>query len=144
MSELTPMQNFENKIKDKLTKDIGDLIPDEALRALIEKATEECFFKDQRIVVGSGFNATTTLKDSVFKEIVKELLAERMDFLVREWIESNKDEMTRQLKDYIEASTEEAMMHCIRTMFFGGFEAMKSDILFKVTDQVNQNINNQY
>ena len=31
------MQSFEEKIKTKLTKDIGDLIPDDALIALIEK-----------------------------------------------------------------------------------------------------------
>ena len=46
-TELTPSQNFEQKIKEKLTKDIGDLMPDELLVSLIERSIEDCFFKDR-------------------------------------------------------------------------------------------------
>lgn len=44
---LTPLQDFEAKLRDKIRTDIGALIPDEALSALVQRAIEEDLFKDR-------------------------------------------------------------------------------------------------
>lgn len=139
MSEkkLTPMQSFEQKIKDKLTKDIGDLIPDEALVNLIEKATESVFFEDQKIINGTGYSISTTYKDSVFKEIVKELLAERMDTAIRSWLNDNRDEMTTKLTSFIETSAQEQIQQALFGTISMHFESMKFGITNDLTNKLN-------
>ena len=137
-NKLTAIQSFEEKIKERLTKDIGDLIPDEALVALIEKATNDCFFEDQVIQEGSGYNARSVNKNSVFKELVKELLAERMDNAIRGWIDDNQERMTRELKVFVETSAEEAVMKGIVSMFQAPFENMKFQIQSEIANKFNQ------
>lgn len=126
-NELTPMQSFEEKIKDKLTKDIGDLIPDDALKVLVEKATQDVFFKDQRIEPKERFSSAT-YKDSVFKEIVKELLAERMDSAIREFINDNREEMSRQLRDFVETSAQQHVLSALFGSVSNHFEFMQNAI----------------
>ncbi len=137
-TNLTATQSFEEKIKERLTKDIGDLIPDEALVAMIEKATEDCFFEDQRKETGTGFNSKTIYEDSVFKKLVKELLAERMDNAIRGWIDDNQELMAKELKSFIETSAEEAVMKGIVSMFHLPFESMKFQIQSEITNKFNQ------
>ena len=135
---LTPMQSFEEKVKERLTKDIGDLIPDEALVAMIERATEDCFFKEQKETTGSGYNTSTNYKNSVFVGLVKQLLAERMDNAIRGWIDDNQELMAKELKSFIETSAEEAVIKGIVSMFQLPFESMKSQIQSEIINKFNQ------
>ena len=135
---LTPMQSFEEKVKERLTKDIGDLIPDEALVAMIERATEDCFFKEQKETTGSGYNTSTNYKNSVFVDLVKQLLTERMDNAIRGWIDDNQELMAKELKSFIETNAEEAVIKGIVSMFQLPFESMKSQIQSEIINKFNQ------
>lgn len=42
--QLTPQQQFEQKIIERLRADIGNLLPDNVLSSLVEKAIENMFF----------------------------------------------------------------------------------------------------
>ena len=137
-NNLTPMQSFEEKVKERLTKDIGDLIPDEALVAMIERATEDCFFKDKKKQSGHGYNSQTVYENSVFKTVVKELLAERMDNAIRGWIDANQELMAKELKTFIESSVEDAVMKGIVSMFQAPFEVMKLHMHREITDKFNK------
>jgi hypothetical protein len=49
MTQLTPMQTFEEKVKARLKETIADMLPDEALAGLVQKAVDEQFFKRRQI-----------------------------------------------------------------------------------------------
>lgn len=138
-TELTPMQNFEAKVKERLIKDIGELMPDEALTALVKKAAEECFFKPQEKIIGEGYNQRKTTIPSVFEEIVKELLTERMDQAINKWLLEHSDLMAKELKSFIECNAEQAVMKGIASMFSQPFEIMQSTIQMNILNNIQNN-----
>ena len=53
---MTPQEQFQNNIKDRLQKDIGDLIPDEVLKGMVEKSIKEMFFTRKMDKAGSDWS----------------------------------------------------------------------------------------
>lgn len=138
-NELTPMQNFETKVKERLIKDIGELIPDEALVELVKKATEDCFFKPQKKVTGTGYNQRETTEPSVFEQTVKALLAERMDKAINLWLSEHSELMAKELKSFVETNAEQAVMKGIASMFTQPFELMQSTIQMNILNNIQNN-----
>lgn len=137
-NNLTPMQSFEQTIKDRLTDDIGRLIPDEALTPLIEKAIEGCFFHDRQETTGTGFQQTTVRKDSVFKEAIKELMAERMDKAIRNWLNDHRDEMTTKLTNFIETESQVVIQRALFGTVASHLDMLKENIKMEFMSALNQ------
>jgi hypothetical protein len=47
------MQTFEEKVKSRLKETIADMLPDEALAALVQRAVDEQFFKPRKTGTGA-------------------------------------------------------------------------------------------
>ena len=117
------MQSFEENIKERLTKDIGTLIPDEALTALIEKAVHNCFFEPQKKQTFSGYSTQTITIPSVFEETVKDLLEENVKTVLRKWINDNEQKVLLHLKTFMESSAEDAFKKAVFGAFNDHFES---------------------
>lgn len=91
-SRLSPQERFEQKVRDKLITDIGDLIPDDVLKAMVEKAMHKAFFEDL-IVTPGGYREQERRKHAAFVDIVKELMNERMKEAIKDWIADNQAEV---------------------------------------------------
>ena len=57
--QLAPMETFMERVKTKLRDDIGALLPDEAVQAMVEKVVSDEFFK-KRMVPKPGRNSWST------------------------------------------------------------------------------------
>lgn len=96
---LTPLQNFEAKLRDKIRDDIGALLPDEALAALVQRAVEEDLFRDRPGTKRDSWGRVEEDVPSPFKQAVRAAVDEAV-----------KAEATRQLvamKDVIETKVRE-------------------------------------
>ena len=137
MTDLTTMQTFEENIKERLTKDIGSLIPDEALTALIEKSIENCFFKPQRKTVGHGYNQRDTSSPSVFEETVAKLLEDKVKECFKTWLDENQEKVFKELSSFINTSSQEALSQTI----FGTFQAHFEGLKFSVQNEISNKLN---
>jgi hypothetical protein len=127
-TELTATQTFENNIKERLVKDIGTLIPDEALTALVNKALEKAFFEPQKGIVGSGYNSRTENKPSVFEQQVKEMIQPLFEAKIKEWCNNNSERIEKELSSFLNSRAEDVFLSAIGSMFSSHFEAMKWNI----------------
>lgn len=115
-TSVTPLQNFEDNIKQRLIKDIGALIPDEALQALVEKAIGEVFFKD-KVEKGQYYNSADIITPSGFKVVVKELMAERVQAAIEAYIAANEDKVLEVLKAALNESAETVVLRSLSQLF---------------------------
>jgi hypothetical protein len=90
---LTPQQTFEENIKNRLRKDIGDLVPPEVLSALIEKAMKEMFFTREKKPEHSGYNAKMIELPSWFDKEIKSLIEPLIKSHLENWLESNRSDI---------------------------------------------------
>lgn len=68
---LTPMQTFEEKVKARLKETIADMLPDEALATLTQRAVDEQFFKER--VTVDQYNRVSSKEPSWFVQEVAKL-----------------------------------------------------------------------
>ncbi len=115
-TEIEKTQTFEEKLKTRIREGIGDLMTDEDLSKLIQKAAHEIFFQER--VVKNGFYDTKTLPP-LLHELVKEQMQGRVDKAIKEYIQSHNAEVLKAI--------ETVMQEGIATAVVKGFSSMTND-----------------
>jgi len=127
-TKLTPMESFQEKVKNKLVSDIGELLPDEALKEMVDKAMQEAFFKPQMVIEGTGYHQKQFSKPSVFEETVKQLIEPLFREEIKLWISENNDVVVEKIHSFLNANVETAMIGAIQSMLSGHFDLLKWNV----------------
>lgn len=106
----TVEDTFKQKITDRLREDIGNLMPDEMLQKLVDKATQEMFFTKQITKKDYG---REEVQPSWFETKVKALLELSISKIVDKYLEDNASKLTSQISETL---TKEAP-HIMASMF---------------------------
>jgi len=126
MSVLTPSQTFEEKMMERMKASMGDLMPDDVLKKLMEKAIDK------------AFNSPTELKDEYGRAIksseswlqtfLRVELESRMQVLAKEWITENKEQVLKLVSDKLDLD--------VATMFASGFTQLFQSSLFNIRNEI--------
>lgn len=135
--ELTPQQSFEEKIRDRMRDDIGDLVPDEVLADLMQKAIQEMFFTRRST---SSYGNKTELP-SWFEAETEKLLSIKARETLHAYMEENKDEIESAIRDFIQDGIGQIFSDVLRT----SLESAGGNIGFNISnifnDQIRKNFN---
>jgi hypothetical protein len=96
-----PMEEFQNKLKEKVRSDIASLLPEEAITELVKKAIEEEFFKRQSINEGSGSWPKWVEKPSLFVQEVIKASEPIMKEEIRKAVEQQRPLLEEGIKQYL-------------------------------------------
>ena len=124
-TDLEPMRDFESKIKERLSKDIADLIPDEALTSLIEKSIDRVFFK-RRVTRTNTWGEAVEDRPSLFEELVGELLEKKFRKIALEYLAANEEKVDEIIDKMVGENWALSFANGIKSVFadsFIGFEA---------------------
>lgn len=102
MSELTPQQQFEEKLKDRIRRDIGELMPDEALSTMVQACVDKVF--NEVVEIKDYYGKVTGYKKNWLQEEILKLLTPRMNELIKEHLEKNKEAISKAVSDEISSS----------------------------------------
>src|SRR5690606_35406705 len=119
----------------RLRKDIGDLIPDEVLTALVNKSINKLFFKEKADTAGYH----TTYKPSFFNTLVKELFEARFRTEIDKYFTENGKKIT----DQIAAELVEQSPKILGIMIVNQFSNVSSDIAHDITSSILNNLRNK-
>jgi len=97
-TNVDPMQTFQEKVVEKLRGDIGEMLPDEALVKLVERAVDEQFFKERTVYVQYG---NDTKKPSWFVEAIGEVATPLIKKTVEQYVADHEDVIKKALEDYL-------------------------------------------
>ena len=114
-TELTPQQSFQSKMEERIRKDIGELMPDDALADIVSKAVEKAFF-EERLVSGGIYNRDTT-EPPWMVSIVKELVETRVESAVKHWIMENEKQVKQMIDTKIDAGIASAAVRAFDSIF---------------------------
>jgi hypothetical protein len=95
---VTPQQAFEDKIKAQLRANIGDLLPDEVLGEMVQKAVKDLFFTRQTRSYGYGDRAEPF---SWFEEEVQRGLRDVMRKSLTSYFDKHGAEIAKLVGDQI-------------------------------------------
>lgn len=137
---LTPQQQFEEGIKDRIRKDIGDLIPDSVLAQLTEKAIQETFFTKRVIKREYG---REDIKPSWFEETVKSLLEGTMRRHVDDYMEKNGDTLAKVVATTITENGPQLLGELLVSLINRTQYNAEQSLNFKIQDQINNAFRNR-
>lgn len=95
--QLTPMETFQNRVMDKIRADIGEMLPDDVVAGLVQKAIDQQFFQPRTVEVGyRNVERPSWFVEEVAK-LAQPILKEKIDqaFLDR------KDEIDKAVTDFL-------------------------------------------
>lgn len=128
---IAKQNSFEERMKERIRDSIGELITDEELSRLVNTATNEVFFKPR--YEKHGFR--TEEKPPFLHEIVKELLRETVRDEVRVFINENKEDVIKQIKDVVSLGMGQALFNSINQMFASSLSNLEGEIRDKIQNQ---------
>lgn len=102
-TSLTPMQTFEAKVKTKLKETIADMLPDDALDGLVQKAVEEEFFKPTRRNLGTDYQPRWEEAPSWFMQEVAKLAKPIIDARVKKEFDLRKSAIEKAIDGFCKA-----------------------------------------
>lgn len=101
--KVDPMEDFKVKLQERVRNDIRDLLPEDAVAALVQKAIEEEFFKPRKIECDSfgrskeapSWFVSEVVKaaEPMMRQAVSDAIAahpDMIDKVVRAWADTNK------------------------------------------------------
>ena len=100
-TDLAPTKTFEQRMFEKIRDQMGDLMTDEDLRKIVSTAMQKAFF-EPRVIPASGYNSSTTLPP-LFVSMIEQHMQKSVSTFVSKWVEDHPEEVTRVLKETIEA-----------------------------------------
>lgn len=107
-NEVTAPKTLQERVGERIKQQIGELMTDEDMKTLVERAMNEAFFTERITKDEYGRERSRTPPQIVV--IVKDLLQERVEASAKAWLEQHKDEFAKQLDDTIGAGFSKLMV----------------------------------
>jgi hypothetical protein len=99
-----PMAEFQQKLRERVRNDIRELLPEEAIAALVQKAVNDEFFEKRMVRDGSGWNERQVQRPSLFVEAVIEAAKPIIAEEVRKFIAGRPETVEAVIVDFLDAN----------------------------------------
>ena len=101
-SALTENKAFAERIFDRIKDGLGDLMTDDELKILLNRAVDEAFFKDR--TVPNGYHGTRQ-EPAHFVEMTRDLLKKEVQQQVTEYFEANREAIKEKVAEVLHVDT---------------------------------------
>jgi len=95
---VTPTVDFQQRMFARIREQIGDLMTDEDLKKIVESAVEKAFFEP--VIIRKTYGPDET-KPAPMVAMIRDLLVERVDNVMKEYIAANGDRIDAMLKEQL-------------------------------------------
>ncbi len=120
-----PVQDFQDKLIERVRNDIGELLPDEVLQQVVAKAFEKAFFEERRTT--DNYNRTET-KEPLLVETVRKAAAEAMKAATHEWLAENPEIMEKMIEQQLKEGLAMAAFQTVRELIDGKIGTLRIEV----------------
>lgn len=117
--------SFQEKIKERIRESMGDLISDEDLESIVRAGIDDVFFTT-RFVDDGRYNKKEI--PPLINTMVAELLTERMNMIIREWLKEHEEEVLELVNQVVADGAANAMMRGFNFLLENTMNNMVHDI----------------
>lgn len=128
--EITVKETFEERLKERIKGDIGDLIPDELLSSMVSNSINDILVKPRE--TKNSYGGVIDSKPGLLEEITRDLLTEQ----IKEYIIKN-EELNKLISDAIESKINDAVCHLGTSIMDQCIGSIKHNVDFMITNAFN-------
>jgi hypothetical protein len=136
---LTAQQSFQEKIGDRLRSDIGDLIPDDALAEMVNKAINDMFFTPKEGNPGGYHSAKLP---SWFQDEVEKVLHSEMQKHIKKWVHANEYEIESAVKESMTSASGDILAKLVTNAIANAGMSIGDQVGFSIGDVIQRRMQN--
>lgn len=121
-------RTFEQKLRDKLKNDIGDLMSDEDLQQIVDRGVNSLLFEPRY----SKNGYTTDRLPPLIHELIMDSMERKIYDIIRQWVEDNPEKVAEAIKQVIEDGIMGAISGSFVRMFSSVFDKAMNEVRNKV------------
>jgi len=125
MEELELSKTFEDRMKERVKNDIGELLTDDELTQIIKKHLDGIFLKERFDT--SGFH--TKRIPPLLENTVKELMEDNVKIALNEYMEEHKVDVLDMVQKTIKLGIGDALMSAMQYKFSSDLCTLESNIV---------------
>ena len=135
---LTNPLSFEDRLRDRLRANIGDVMSDEDLAGLVERGLDDLLFKERlRKERHGGYNPETTYDPPLLHELLMAELRPLLKQAVADWLAEHQDEVMAAFDQTMEQGLGQAMLTAFAQLFDNALQPVRQQI-YDVASQAQQ------
>ena len=126
---LTNPLSFEDRLRDRLRANIGDVMSDEDLAGLVERGLDDLLFKERlRKERRGGYNPETTYDPPLLQELLMAELRPLLKQAVADWLAEHQDEVMAAFDQTMEQGLGQAMLTAFAQLFDNALQPVRQQI----------------
>ena len=137
-TQIVKSQTFEEKLGERIKKDIGDLIPDTDLQEIVKKAMHKAFFHEK--VIYDNYNREISREMPFIIDHVKSLIEERVDKQIKTWMADHDKDIMKMINDKIEEGIMGVCMRSFTALMQPDMNQLGSAVESKLIELRNNNM----
>ena len=134
MSELSHKETFEQKIKERIRDDIGNLMPDEVLAEIVSKSVMDIINQPEQPETMYG-----QAKPPFIERVVRELLEQKINALI-----VDNEELSKNIDESIAKNMKDIKENFGASLFDSFLSGIGSSLHFQVENRLNNYLNNNH
>lgn len=99
MNAVTNPTDFQTRMFERIRDQMGDLLTDAELKAMLEKALEKAFFEPR--VRPTSYSGSVN-EEPLFVELIRKELQSKVTSALSKWVENHPDEVSKVISETIE------------------------------------------
>ena len=128
--------SFEDRLRDRLRANIGDVMSDEDLATLVERGLDDLLFKERiRKTTYGGFNPDTNYDPPLLQELLMAELQPLLKQAVAAWLADHQDDVMAAFDQTMEQGLGQAMLTAFAALFDNSLHPLRQQI-YDVASQV--------
>ena len=129
-TELDITRNFQQKMFDRIREDLGNLMPEEEIKKLLDAAMQKAFF-EPFITKSTEYPYRETFTQSHFIKLIQEEMENQIKDLMKEWLETHKEEVSKLVKETLEGGITTIIVKWIELQMQGPLFNLQSELARK-------------
>lgn len=125
-NEVATVQSFQERVGSMIRSQIGELMTNEEIKSLVDKAMQDAFFTEREVKTDQW--GRTKIEPPYAVELVTELLREEVRAAAVAWLRENPEAVQEAIKGAIGKGVMDLLTTALNNHFFGAFEAFRNDL----------------
>jgi hypothetical protein len=125
-NEVATVQSFQERVGSMIRSQIGELMTNEEIKALVDKAMHEAFFEKRVVKVGQWGDTKTEPPYAI--ELVTDLLREEVKTAAVAWLKENPEAVQEAIKDAIGKGMMDMLTTALNGYFWNAFEGFRNEL----------------
>jgi len=126
-NQLSPAErDFQEKMKERMRAAMGDLMPDEVLRGIVERGINEAFFARPELPK-NHWNDTQKFGEAWMVTFVREDLRKQVETHIKTWMADNPDKIVAIMQQTFDTGLVKTVINTLGRLFQPAFDNLQAE-----------------